>query len=109
VKDFDYNNLLYDFYGDLLTERQRDIYCMYYCEDMSMGEIGERLGITRQAVNFSLKETQKAFDTYEQALGLLKSHKSLREYVAALGMALRERNFTESSRILLELEESHGL
>jgi len=107
--DFVHNNLLYDFYGELLTERQKDIYCMYFCEDMSMGEIGEKLGITRQAVNFSLKETQKVLESYEEALNLIKNHNDLKEHLVALGKAIKEQNYTESIRILLILEDIHGI
>jgi hypothetical protein len=42
--------LLFDFFGDLLTERQREFFDLYYNEDLSLGEIAENNGITRQGV-----------------------------------------------------------
>ena len=42
--------LLYDFYGDVLTERQKEFYDLYYNEDLSLSEIAENSGITRQGV-----------------------------------------------------------
>ena len=40
--------LLYDFYGDMLTDRQKEFYDLYYNEDLSLAEIAENYGITRQ-------------------------------------------------------------
>lgn len=42
--------MLYDFYGDVLTDRQKEFYDLYYNEDLSLGEIAENYGITRQGV-----------------------------------------------------------
>lgn len=42
--------LLYDFYGDMLTDRQKEFYDLYYNEDLSLAEIAENYGITRQGV-----------------------------------------------------------
>ena len=42
--------MLYDFYGDLLTDRQKEFYDLYYNEDLSLAEIAENYGITRQGV-----------------------------------------------------------
>ena len=42
--------MLFDFYGDLLTERQREFYDLYYNEDLSLAEIAENYGISRQGV-----------------------------------------------------------
>ena len=70
-----------------------------------MPEIGERFGITRQAVNFSLKESRKAFDDFEDSLGLVQQHKNAKDYLGELGKALQSRDFDKSNRILLELEK----
>jgi predicted DNA-binding protein YlxM (UPF0122 family) len=99
------NTLLYDFYGDLLTDRQKSIYHMYFCEDLSLAEIGERFGISRQAVNFSLKQAQKSFDTYEGTLKLVERHVCARECMAKLHRTLEARNYTDSIIILSELDD----
>ena len=65
------NTLLYDFYGELLTEKQKTIFEMYYQNDLSLSEIGEELSISRQAVNDQLKRTEKILAEYENKLGLL--------------------------------------
>ena len=51
--------LLYDFYGELLTEKQKLVYEMYYQNDLSLSEIEKELSISRQAVRDQLKERKK--------------------------------------------------
>ena len=65
-------NLLYDFYAQLLTEKQREVTRLYYCENLSLSEIGEEFLISRQGVYDALKNAEKAFAEYEGKLGLLK-------------------------------------
>lgn len=61
---------LLDFYGDVLPERRRDIMDLYYNDDLSLGEIAEQLGITRQAVRDSIKKSETELFFYEERLGL---------------------------------------
>ena len=61
---------LLDFYGDILPERKRDILDLYYNDDLSLAEIAEQLGITRQAVRDSIKKTETELFFYEEKLGL---------------------------------------
>ncbi len=62
---------LLDFYGDVLPERRRDIMDMYYNDDLSLAEIAEAFGITRQAVRETIKKTENELFFYEEKLGLL--------------------------------------
>lgn len=65
-------SMLLDFYSALLTPRQRQITELYYAEDMSLSEIAEETGITRQGVRDALKKAEtQLFDT-EEKLGLVK-------------------------------------
>ena len=63
--------LLYDFYGELLTEKQKQVYEMHYQNDLSLSEIGEELSISRQAVRDQLKRTEKILFGYEEKLQLV--------------------------------------
>ena len=61
---------LLDFYGDILSERKRDIMDLYYNDDLSLAEIAEQMGITRQAVRETVKKTESELFFYEEKLGL---------------------------------------
>jgi predicted DNA-binding protein YlxM (UPF0122 family) len=64
--------LLYDFYGELLTEKQKNVIELYYLNDLSLFEIAEEYDITRQAVLDMLKRTEKLLKQYEDKLHLTK-------------------------------------
>ena len=63
--------LLYDFYGELLTEHQRSIYEDAVFHDMSLGEIAEERGISRQGVHDLIKRCDKILQEYERKLHLV--------------------------------------
>ena len=65
-------NLLYDFYGNLLTKRQGQVMNLYYEENLSLSEIADEFGISRQAVHDALKNAEKALRGYEEKLGIIK-------------------------------------
>ena len=64
--------LLYDYYGGMLTEKQRDCFDMRYNQDLSLGEIGEALGVSRQAVNDNLTRTEALLRRMEENIGCVK-------------------------------------
>ncbi len=64
--------LLYDFYGELLTEHQRNIYEDAVCNDMSLGEIAEENGISRQGVHDLIRRCDKILLDYEAKLHLVE-------------------------------------
>lgn len=63
---------LFDWYGELLTPRQKEVFRLYYEEDMSLGEIGRELGISRQAVYDLLHRCIVELERYEQAIGMVR-------------------------------------
>ncbi len=66
--------LLYDFYQDLLTEKQKQFAELYFQDDYSLGEIAEEFGITRQAVYEHIKRAETLLEEYELKLQLLLRH-----------------------------------
>ncbi|NLJ80614.1 MAG: putative DNA-binding protein [Firmicutes bacterium] len=73
-------SLLFDFYGPLLTDRQRDIFQMYFHEDLSLAEIGKALDVSRQAVYDILKRSGLIMEEYEGKLSLLLKHQKQQEF-----------------------------
>ena len=67
--------MLYDFYGELLTPRQKEVLQYYYEENYSLSETAEELGVSRQAVHDTIHKAEKALRGYEQKLGLVERFK----------------------------------
>ena len=70
---------LYDFYGELLTERQQQVYESVVLEDYSLSEVAEDLGISRQGVHDMIKRCNKTLEEYEQKLHLVEKFLSVME------------------------------
>ncbi len=68
-------SLLFDFYGQLLTEKQREVMHFYHEDDYSLGEIAENIGISRQAVYDTVRKSEKILREYEEKLKLLARFK----------------------------------
>ena len=62
--------ILFDFYGDMLTEKQKEVIDLYYNEDLSLAEIAADSGITRQGVRDSIKRAEATLFELEERLGL---------------------------------------
>lgn len=67
---FAWINLLYDFYGPLLTARQQRVLELYYEQDLSLGEIAAELRVSRQAVHDTVRRAEEALERFEAKLGL---------------------------------------
>ena len=80
---------LYDFYGELLTERQRRIYEDFIFNDLSLGEIAQEEGISRQGVHDMVKRSTKAMEGYEQRLHLVRKFLSTKERVEQIHALVR--------------------
>ncbi|MBE3595499.1 MAG: YlxM family DNA-binding protein [Hydrogenibacillus sp.] len=63
-------NALYDYYGELLGDRRRRAFELYYLEDLSLAEIAEALGVSRQAAHEHVRRAEAELERLEQALGL---------------------------------------
>ena len=77
-------SLLLDFYGDILSERRREIIEMYYNEDLSLSEIAEITGISRQGVRDSVKKSEKELSELEETLGLAGRFSKLKEELSRI-------------------------
>lgn len=80
--------LLYDFYGELLNEHQKEIYEQFVLEDLSLSEIAQGAGISRQGVHDLVKRCQKALEGYEEKLHLVERFLRIKEEVQKLDQVL---------------------
>ncbi|MCI6899863.1 MAG: hypothetical protein UE699_02465 [Bacilli bacterium] len=76
-----YLNELYDFYGSLLTDKQRDYFENYYFNNLSLGEMAENYGVSRNAIHKQLKIVEERLKYYEENLELLEKSKKAEELV----------------------------
>jgi predicted DNA-binding protein YlxM (UPF0122 family) len=90
-------NLLYDFYGGLLKKKHRDIFYMYYAEDLTLAEIAADIGMTRQGVHDALKRSAAALRECERVLGLV-AKRALAEESSALAAAAVDSLIEERAR-----------
>ena len=87
-------NLLYDFYGNLLTKRQREVMYLYHEENYSLSEIADEFQISRQGVHDALKNAEKSLNDYEEKLGLVdrfdKTEKVINQIDNAIDKIVKE-------------------
>lgn len=76
--------MLFDFYGDILTDRQKEFYDLYYNEDLSLGEIAENYGITRQGVRDVIVRAEAVLTELEDKTGLIKRFHTMRRQLEQL-------------------------
>ena len=107
-------SLLYDFYGSLLTDRQREVMELYYGENLSLSEIAAEFSISRQGVHDALKNAERALHEYEQKLGLVEKFQQSREAIGAIdgmieelinGMRKPEAEVLTASQVTAELQK----
>ncbi|MBQ0017610.1 MAG: winged helix-turn-helix transcriptional regulator [Clostridiales bacterium] len=77
-----YASLLYDFYGALLGESQAEVMTMYHEDNLSLSEIAEELGMSRQAVHYTLKKAEGKLEEFEEKLGLVATYTRNNERVS---------------------------
>lgn len=73
--------LLFDYYGQLLTERQQSFFSHYYNDDLSLGEIADQYGVSRQAVYDILRRSTHALEEYDSKLQLIERSQKQEEYL----------------------------
>jgi len=76
--------LLFDFFGDLLTDRQKEFYDLYYNEDLSLAEIAENCGITRQGVRDVIVRAEEILTEMEDKTGIIHRFHQMQEHIKAV-------------------------
>ena len=88
--------MLFDFYGELLTDRQKEFYDLYYNEDLSLSEIAENYGISRQGVRDVIVRAENYMTEIEDKTGLIKRFMQLQPHVEKITDAaeqIKQLNF----------------
>ena len=86
-------SLLFDFYGDLLKPSGKKAIDLYYNEDLSLAEVADETGITRQGVRDSIKRSEQQLFEFEEKLGLFKQFSKLEQgldEISALALEIKE-------------------
>ncbi len=96
-------NMLYDFYGKLLPERQGEFFRLYSEENWSLSEIAQAFGLSRQGVYDSVKKAERSLYEYEEKLGLLARFQRTEQALSRIDRALGQ--LLEESRENAELTE----
>ncbi|SCG83476.1 UPF0122 protein [Proteiniborus sp. DW1] len=104
--------LLFDFYGKLLNDKQYSAIEFYYIHDLSLSEIGELLGISRQGVHDLLKRTEKKLFIFEEKLGLVKkfseNKEKIKEILDSTDRAIKsldENNFVLAKEQIMKIND----
>ena len=98
-------SLLLDFYGELLTPKQRDVFTMYHQDDLSLSEIAAEEGVSRQAVQDQLRRTEKLLAGYEERLGLVARFLEQKRLVRQIRTLAGELNETALGREIIALAD----
>jgi len=106
-------SMLFDFYGDLLTDKQKELFDLYYNEDLSLTEIAENAGISRQGVRDAITRSEAILRDTEDRLGLVKKYSGLERklqeiadataYIATVNAKLRNYEIAVYTDKILKL------
>lgn len=95
---------LYDFYGELLTEHQQNIYEDFVLNDLSLSEIAEEAGISRQGVHDLVKRCDRILEGYEEKLHLLERFLNTKEKITQIRTLTRNYQNQNEAEIMAQIE-----
>ena len=99
-------SLLFDFYGELLTEHQRRIYEEVVMDDCSLGEVAEEHGISRQGVHDIVKRCGRTMQDYEQKLKLVEKYRAVWKQVGEVEEIVEASGLDRKEELI---EKLHGI
>ena len=97
--------LLFDFYGELLTENQKQVYEAFVLNDYSLSEIAEERGISRQGVHDLVRRCSKQLNSYEERLHLVEKFLYIKEHVNHIQLVTRQHEQMDKKELLLQIEQ----
>lgn len=100
--------LLFDFYGELLTDRQKEIYERFISEDLSLGEIAGEAGISRQGVYDLVRRCNQTLRGYEEKLHLVGKFLAVKEKVESIDRLLDDYNEENAQEVISSIRRISG-
>ncbi|MBR2213204.1 MAG: DNA-binding protein [Eubacterium sp.] len=102
MQDIYKSSLLYDFYGELLTDHQKEIYEDYVLNDLSLVEIAEQKGISKQGVHDLIKRCDKILNEYESKLKLIEKFKNTKKDIEKICELTKDDQIKQIAEDILE-------
>ncbi len=100
--------LLFDFYGELLTENQKQVYEEFVLNDYSLSEIAEERGISRQGVHDLVRRCSKQLNSYEERLHLVEKFLYIKEHVNHIQQLTSQYEQMDMKTLLSQIEQITG-
>ena len=97
--------MLYDFYGEILTAKQKELFDLYYNDDLSLSEISENLGITRQGVRDAIRRGSAELLLLEQRLALREKFAVIRSEAEKILRMTDDSSVAECAKRILMTED----
>lgn len=100
-------SLLFDFYGELLSEKKRQASRLYFNEDLSLSEIAEHMGITRQGVSDLIRRSEAELYGFENKLGLHSRFQAVNASAAKIGelaMCIAEKCGDDARKLAAQIK-----
>ena len=102
-------SILYDFYGNLLSDRKKQIFNDYILNDLSLAEVAENEGISRQGVHDAIKACEKSLEGYEKALHLAEKYKTVTgicDEIASIAERIGGKDGTRLAELVQEIKKN---
>lgn len=102
LERLEYKGMLYDFYGELLTQHQKKVYEDAIFNDLSLSEIADEQGISRQGVHDLIKRCDKILNDYEDKLHLVEKFAKIRNKIKKINMLTDNEDIKRLSNEIIE-------
>lgn len=95
---------LFDIYGNLLSKNEYESFEQYYCDDLSLSEIAENLGITRQGVRDNIVRAEKSLNEYENKMNLKKLFDEINDKITNANQCIDNNQYAKAKEILSSID-----
>ena len=102
LEEFEYKGMLYDFYGELLTQHQKRVYEDVIFHDLSLSEIADEQGISRQGVHDLIKRCDKILVSYEEKLHLVEKFSKIKHNIQQINQLTDDEQIKRLSNEIIE-------